>query len=198
MDYSSASFDIKYSSTQPKTHKIEEIITNAKMAELIFNSPKYDTLKVLNIYEPDDEEEESKYSESDISSGFSSSISSMSEQSISSLDSLLSNSVPDTNMPINENLLITLTNLEFLKKISKSSIVEVLFILSKLMFGSKKLQVQKKLHKAGIIGVVHKLYSLLLKTMDTLSPGQDMKIQILKLVINYLSRDAPNLENKLE
>jgi hypothetical protein len=124
---------------------------------------------------------------------------SSSESSVSSMLSSWSANSNALNVPMNqENLIVTLTNLEFLKKLSKSSIVEALFILSKLMFGSKKIQVQKRLHKVGIIHIVNKLYCLLLKTMDSVAPGHDMKIQILKLVINYLSRDSYNLENKLE
>ena len=115
-----------------------------------------------------------------------------------SFTSAFSRSSTSPNTAISENLILTLTNLEFLKKLSKSSIIEVLFILSKLMFGTKKIQVQKRLKKAGIINVANKLYCLLIKTMDSMSPGQDMKIQILKLVINYLSRDSYNLDNKLE
>lgn len=61
-----------------------------------------------------------------------------------------------------------------------------------------KLQVQVKLLKAGIISIINKLYCLILKTIDNMPQGMEMKIQILKLVISYLSRDAPNLENKLE
>lgn len=115
-----------------------------------------------------------------------------------SFTSAFSRSSISPNTANSENLILTLTNLEFLKKLSKSSIIEVLFILSKLMFGTKKIQVQKRLKKAGIINVANKLYCLLIKTMDSMSPGQDMKIQILKLVINYLSRDSYNLDNKLE
>jgi hypothetical protein len=98
----------------------------------------------------------------------------------------------------NETLLVTLTNLEFLKKLRKSCIIEVLFMLNKLMFGSKKIQVQNRLRKAGIIGILNRLYCLLAKTIDSMSPTHDMRIQILKLSINYLSRDTPNLKHKLD
>lgn len=135
-DYSSSSFEIRYSSTQSKVSKIEELIKNTEIAELVFNSPRFDTLKVRNIHV---EAEESKDNISFLDSSFgSSSISSLSENSISSLNSLFSNNSPSEASNANLNsVLINITNVEFLNKITKSSIVEVLFVLSKLMFGSK-------------------------------------------------------------
>ena len=186
-EYISASVEIKVSAATGSKDFLENFLTNHKAAEFVFNSPLLDTLKVQNIY---DILEESKEEAKDFD------FEEVKSDTDSSFSSILSNNT--SSPPYNENLILTLTNLEFLKKLSKSSIIEVLFILSKLMFGTKKIQVQRRLKKAGIINVANKLYSLLVKTMDSVSPGQDMKIQILKLVINYLSRDSYNLDNKLE
>ena len=187
-DYNSASFEIKFSSTILKSHKIQELITNEKVANFIFNGEYLDTLKVKNIYEIETMSLDEENSENSPGTGFS-------PTSISNLQNLASTEDPQNN----ETLLATLTNLEFLNKLSKSSIVEVMFILNKLMFGTKKGHVQDRLKKVGIVSIINKLYCLLQKTMDyTTYPGKDMKIQILKLAINYMSRNSPNLDNKLD
>jgi hypothetical protein len=161
----------------------EESKTN--ILDIVFNSPRFDRIKMKNVHSSVEEEKNQETDGSQTTGG--------------RPPLFVNGEINLSNMTMtNENLLLTLTNIEFLKKLSKSSIVEVLFILSKLMFCSKKVQVQKRLHNKRIISVINKLYWLLLKTMDSVSAGQDMKIQILKLVINYLSRDADNTWNKLE
>lgn len=189
--YTSASNDFVYRNSSDKTEKMEKYIKNTKAAEYIFNSPLFDTLKVDNVYDleeakqPAAEEDKEEVKEE------------IKEPQSPQTPQLFANPLGSAAMS-QESLLVTLTNLEFLKKLSKSSIIEVLFILSKLMFGAMKIQVQKRLQKVGIIWIANKLFCLLLKVMETMSPGQDMKTQILKLAINYLSRDSYNLESKLE
>ncbi|CAI2383520.1 unnamed protein product [Moneuplotes crassus] len=187
-DYQSEAFDIKFSCTTLKSKKIKEFITNEKVVEFVFKGDYLDTLKIKSIHEDNDEsisEEEDNPHDGNLS--------------LTNIANLL-NSVNNSNYETsNENLLAPLTNLEFLKKISKSSMVEVLYILNKLMFGTKKNQVQDRIRKSGIITTINKLYCLLQKTMDySTCLGRDTKVQILKLAINYLARNCPNLDNKLE
>lgn len=148
-EYTSASVEIKVSAATGTKDSIEKFLTNLKAAESIFNSPLLDTVKVKNIYDDVDEsvEEVKEEAKDDVNS-----------ESDLSFSSVFSVSSASRNSGFNENLIVTLTNLEFLKKLSKSSIIEVLFILSKLMFGTKKVQVQKRLKKAGIINIANKLY----------------------------------------
>lgn len=155
---------------------------------MIFNDDRYDTLKVKNVYEP---QEETKGHSKDTAGD------------AASVNEDRENPANNTS----EQTLLTYTMYEFISKLGDLSIVEALFILFKLMFGSKKVQVQEKLHKLGIISIVCKLYCLLVKTtecehnplvMVSIPICYDMKIQILKVVINYLSRNTENLSYKLE
>lgn len=175
-------FEINLFGISQPENNIEQIIKNTKVNEFIFNGDFLDTIEVKNISEPIEE------SKSEVSSS-----------SASNFENPSSNYTPAASTQDYQNeFLIAYTNVEFLKKLHSSSIVEISFVLSKLMFGSKKLQVQERLHKVGIMNIAIKMFNLLNNIIDSLQPWQDMKVQILKLVINYLSRDSDNISYKLE
>jgi len=115
---------------------------------------------------------------------------------------------------ISENLITEIFSPKFIIKfvVKKSNLTEILFVISNLLSGKRKFEVQNKLSQINFLEkVVNPLFDLLFhpelnsgnsddsfftEDCSANSPLATTRIQLLRIIINFCDRDSPNTLNK--